>query len=92
MQMTAAVAAFDADPESARRALLQARSSSKAALQELRATVALHRDPEPAAPVPTLDRVPELGEPARAACIEIAFHHEHGNRAGLVAYRATPPQ
>jgi signal transduction histidine kinase len=79
VQMAAAVAAFDADPETARQALHQARASSKAALQELRATVALNRDLGPTSPVPTLERVPELAEPARAAGIEVTFHDEHAN-------------
>jgi signal transduction histidine kinase len=92
VQMAAAVAAFDTDPETARRALHQARSSSKAALQELRATVALNRDTEPMAPAPTLERVHELVEPARAAGIEVAFRDEHARAelsgaAELAAYR-----
>ena len=92
VQMAAAVAAFDTDPETARRALHQARSSSKAALQELRATVALNRDPEPTAPAPTLERVRELAEPAQTAGIEVVFHDEHANvelsgAVELAAYR-----
>jgi signal transduction histidine kinase len=92
VQMAAAVAAFDTDPETARQALHQARSSSRAALRELRATVALNRDPEPTAPAPTLERVRELAEPARAAGIEVAFHDDHANvelsgAVELAAYR-----
>ena len=44
VQMEVAVEAFDRKPDAARRALVQARASTRAALQELRSTVALLRD------------------------------------------------
>lgn len=84
VQMAAAVAAFDTDPETARQALHQARTSSKAALNELRATVALSRNPEPAAPAPTLDQISELIRPARAAGIEVTLRQDYAV-AGLSA-------
>ena len=92
VQMAAAVAAFDTDPDTAREALHQARASSKAALQELRATVALTRQPGSTAPAPALDRIVELAEPARAAGIDVTFHDDHGDielsgAAELAAYR-----
>jgi len=47
VQTGVAVAAFDQRPDAARAALVQARASSREALQELRATVALLRDAAP---------------------------------------------
>jgi signal transduction histidine kinase len=92
VQMAAAVAAFDTDPDTARQALGQARASSKAAMQELRATVALTRQPDPIAPAPALDRIPELAEPARAAGIDVTFDDDHAGielsgATQLAAYR-----
>jgi signal transduction histidine kinase len=92
VQMTAAVAAFDIDPSTARKALHQARASSKAAMQELRATVALSSGTDATAPAPKLDRITELAAPARAAGIDVAFHDDHGvvglsGAAELAAYR-----
>jgi signal transduction histidine kinase len=76
VQMSVAVAAFDARPEAARAALVQARASSKQALTELRATIELLRDgaaAEPAAPLPapTIAQVEDLAETARAAGIAV---------------------
>jgi signal transduction histidine kinase len=77
VHMGVAVAAFDADPAAARRALLQARSSSKEALQELRAAVAVLRDPPGPGPgpgtrpTPRLADVGELADIARAAGIAV---------------------
>ncbi|HEY8526918.1 MAG TPA: histidine kinase [Acidimicrobiales bacterium] len=88
VHMGVAVAAFDAQPDKARGALAQARASSKDALQELRATVALLRDarpadavagpgpdgsPGPAAPAPRLAQVGDLAGPARAAGIAVTI-------------------
>jgi len=92
VQMAAAVAAFDTDPDTARRALSQARASSKAALQELRATVALARETSDTAPAPRIDDVAELAEPARAAGIEVTVHDDRNGielsgAAELAAYR-----
>jgi signal transduction histidine kinase len=78
VQMGVAVAAFESDPETARTALAQARASSKEALQELRATVALLRDGSPidgagrpASPAPRLAQLDELADTARAAGIRV---------------------
>src|SRR5690606_32438271 len=68
VQVAAAAAALDTNPEAARRALVEARSSGRAALGELRATVALLRQHESApgaagegvGPVPGLDRLDQL--------------------------------
>ena len=70
VQMEVAVEAFDARPDTARRALVQARTSSRAALQELRATVALLRDgaPDPATGLADVDA---LVTSARAAGVEV---------------------
>ena len=92
VQMAAAVAAFDSDPDTARQALQQARASSKAALRELRATVALARGPDATTPTPGLDRISELAEPAQAAGIEVTFHDDHeamglSGATELAAYR-----
>jgi len=92
VQMAAAAAAFDTDPETARRALQQARSSSKAALQELRATVAVLRESHDTAPAPRLDQLAELADTARAAGIDVTViddrsGSELSGAAELAAYR-----
>jgi signal transduction histidine kinase len=92
VQMAAAVAAFDIDPDTARQALHQARASSKAALAELRATVALARQDASTAPAPGLDRITGLAGPARAAGVEVTFHDDHdatevSGATALAAYR-----
>ncbi|HEU4539679.1 MAG TPA: sensor histidine kinase [Jiangellaceae bacterium] len=92
VQMAAAVAAFDTEPDTARQALLQARASSKAALQELRATIALTRQTGTNAPAPRLDRITELAEPARAAGIAVTVDQDHNGTVlsgatELAAYR-----
>lgn len=92
VQMAAAVAAFDADPETARDALNQARASSRAALQELRATVALARQGDTMAPAPGLDRISELAESARAAGLDVDFYGDDDavdvpGSVALAAYR-----
>jgi len=95
VQMGVAVAAFETRPEAARTALQQARASSRDALQELRATVALLRDAsinESASPAPTLTDLPELAERARRADVAVILTNDtHGRRLpGVVevtAYR-----
>lgn len=92
VQMAAAVAAFDSEPEVARQALHQARASSRSALQELRATVTLSREAGTPPPAPGLGRVAELLEPARATGIEVSLHEGHGDAVlpaavELAAYR-----
>ena len=92
VQMAAAVAAFDHDPETARRALAQARASSKGALQELRATVAVMRHTNDTAPAPRLDQLAGLAETARAAGIAVTIRDERNGTelsgaAELAAYR-----
>jgi signal transduction histidine kinase len=92
VQMTAAVAAFDSDPDTARRALHQARASSKDAMQELRATVALLRASDDTAPAPRLDQVAELAETARSAGIAVTLHDDRdqaklSGALELAAYR-----
>jgi signal transduction histidine kinase len=92
VQMAAAVAAFDTDPETARRALHEARSSSKVAMAELRATVAVLRDSHDTAPAPRLDQLTELADTARAAGIDVTIHDDRSGAelsgaAELAAYR-----
>jgi signal transduction histidine kinase len=77
VQMGVAVAAFDQRPETARAALAQARSSSREALQELRATVSLLREAAPdesRAPAPCLDQIDDLAERARGAGLSVSLH------------------
>jgi signal transduction histidine kinase len=77
VQMGVAVAAFDTRPDTARQALVQARASSKQALHELRATIALLRDPtstSPPAPAPRLTQIDELAETTRGAGILVTVH------------------
>jgi len=92
VQMAAAVAAFDSDPDTARRALHQARASSKDALAELRATVALVRASDDTAPAPRLDQVAELADTARSAGIAVTVHDDRdqaklSGAVELAAYR-----
>jgi signal transduction histidine kinase len=87
VHMGVAVAAFETNPNTAREALTQARASSKEALQELRATVALLRDARSpgeadgdgtghkvAAPAPRLTQLEGLAETARAAGIAVTVN------------------
>jgi signal transduction histidine kinase len=77
VQMGVAVAAFDTQPDTARRALVQARASSKEALHELRATVALLRDSSPtnpSTPAPRIAQIDELADTARAAGVAVTIH------------------
>jgi signal transduction histidine kinase len=66
---------MDTHPDQARRTLAEITRTSRAALDELRATVGLLRqddDPQSRHPVPGLDRLPELTESLRAAGFETA--------------------
>jgi signal transduction histidine kinase len=95
VQMGVAVAAFDTQPDTARDALARARASSKEALQELRATVALLRDPDgthATRPAPQLTEIDELAEVARAAGINVTVEADTidadlPGAVGLAAYR-----
>lgn len=98
VQMGVAVAAFESNPDTARAALTQARASSKEALQELRATVALLRDtrgPDATAvqaPAPRLAHLDGLAETARAAGIAVTVAADTGGTevpaaVELAAYR-----
>jgi signal transduction histidine kinase len=100
VHMGVAVAAFETNPAAARAALGQARASSKEALQELRATVALLRDAQNpyeidaavAAPTPRLGQIDELAETARAAGIAATVQSDAGDlklpaAVELAAYR-----
>lgn len=92
VQMAAAVAAFDADPEAARRALREARRSTRSAMQELRATVALLRQDHATAPAPRLDDITELAAPARLAGLAVTIQDRRGDlelsgATELAAYR-----
>ncbi|MDY7106682.1 MAG: histidine kinase [Actinomycetota bacterium] len=73
VQVGVAVAAFETRPDVARDALVRARASTRAALDELRASVALLRsgEHEPLAPAPRLDAVDGLAEVVRAAGIDV---------------------
>jgi signal transduction histidine kinase len=102
VQMGVAAAAFDTRPAAARQALVQARRSSREALHELRATVALLRDGEPddaaeagrpdAAPAPRLADVAELAARTRAAGLVVTVDDTTAGRdlpatVELAAYR-----
>lgn len=71
VQTAVAEAALDRDPELARESLGQARSSGKAALAELRATLYLLRDGPGIAPAPGVDQIDDLLGAARAAGVEV---------------------
>jgi signal transduction histidine kinase len=92
VQMAVATAAFDRDPEVARTALQQARTSSREAFRELRAAVGLLRSGAGTDPAPRLDDLRSLTETTVAAGIDVTLHDERGNRAigaaaELAAYR-----
>jgi signal transduction histidine kinase len=73
--MGVALAAFDQHPDMARAALAQARSSSREALQELRAAVTLLREAAPdksTAPAPRLGQIDDLAERARGAGVSVS--------------------
>jgi signal transduction histidine kinase len=98
VHMNVASQAFGSHPDAAERALAQARASSKEALAELRAAVAVLRagrppgEAEPTAPAPGLDRVGELVVSARSAGVDVTLDDATGGAAvpavvGLAAYR-----
>jgi signal transduction histidine kinase len=95
VQMGVAAAAFDQRPDMARAALLQARASSREALRELRATVALLRDPAatgPDAPAPGLSELGDLVAGAGQNGLSVSMHAELDGRdvpavTQLAAYR-----
>lgn len=74
---------------------MQARASSRDALQELRATVALLREAVPGdvpAPAPRLAQLPDLVDRAGGAGVQVSLHHDTGGRdlpavVELAAYR-----
>lgn len=92
VQMEVAVEAFDSRPATARAALVRARASSRDALQDLRATVALLREGSPDPPAAGLAEVDALVVSARAAGIEVVVHRDGAGRplpaaVDLAAYR-----
>ncbi len=95
VQTGVAVAAFDQRPDAARAALVQARASSREALQELRATVALLRDAapgDPTDPAPRLGQLDELVARTNGAGVSVSLHRNTGGRelpavVELAAYR-----
>ena len=83
VQTGVAVAAFDQRPDAARAALASARASSRDALRELRATVALLRDAAPGDsidPAPRLGQLDELVARTNGAGLSVSLHRETGGR------------
>jgi signal transduction histidine kinase len=92
INVQAGVAAHVADrrPEQAKEALLNIKSASAAALNDLRATLAVLRSGENKAPAPSLAQAGELFEHARTAGLEVRVHGEPGELPAPVdgaAYR-----
>jgi signal transduction histidine kinase len=94
LQASAAGAVLDSDPEGAREALRQIRGASVSALAELRATLAVLRQPAALGPAaaPGLEELAELTDVLRAGGIEVSVRREGGDRSvpaevGNVAYR-----
>jgi signal transduction histidine kinase len=95
VQTGVAIDAFDERPEVARRALHQARTSGREALQELRATVEVLRDEfveDSTRPAPHSGQLEELVEVTRSETLNVALELETGGRAlpsvvELAAYR-----
>ncbi|MBB5113418.1 signal transduction histidine kinase [Micromonospora echinospora] len=95
VQTGVAVAAFDRRPDAARAALASARASSRDALRELRATVALLRDAAPGDsidPAPRLGQLDELVARTNGAGLSVSLHRDTGGRelpavVELAAYR-----
>jgi signal transduction histidine kinase len=95
VQMAVAVAAFSRRPEAARAALVQARASSREAMQELRATVALLRDATPGEstdPAPRLGQLDDLVTRAGSTGVSVSLYRDTGERelpavVELAAYR-----
>lgn len=83
VQMGVAVAAFDQRPNAARAALAQARASSRQAMQELRAAVALLREAAPGDstdPAPRLAQLDDLVAQANSAGVSVSLHNGTGGR------------
>jgi signal transduction histidine kinase len=80
INVQAGVAAHVADrrPEQAKEALLNIKKASAAALNDLRATVAVLRSGEDLAPTPSLAQMTELLDHARAAGLTVRVHGEPG--------------
>jgi signal transduction histidine kinase len=79
VQMAVAAAAFDQRPDTARAALVQARTASRDALHELRAAVTLLRDAADGtstAPAPGLGQLDELTGVAEAAGVRVTLHRQ----------------
>ncbi|MDX3233754.1 sensor histidine kinase [Streptomyces sp. ME19-01-6] len=95
-QATVAAHLFDARPEQTRKSLKELVETTGDALDELRATVGLLRQPEDTAasaePAPGLSRLPTLLESFRRAGLEVSVHQEGTARplppgVDLTAYR-----
>jgi signal transduction histidine kinase len=80
INVQAGVAAHVADrrPEQAKEALLNIKKASAAALNDLRATVAVLRSGEDRAPMPSLVQMADLLDHARAAGLTVRIHGEPG--------------
>ncbi|MDA2803510.1 sensor histidine kinase [Nocardiopsis suaedae] len=92
INVQAGAAAHRRDPEEAFRALEAIRGASKETLRELRATLGAlrqvdeeHTGGAPAAPAPTLDRLPDLVEHTRASGLEVEL-----DTSGLDTAAAVP--
>jgi signal transduction histidine kinase len=80
INVQAGVAAHVADrrPDQAKEALLNIKKASAAALNDLRATVAVLRSGEDRAPMPSLVQMADLLDHARAAGLSVRVHGEPG--------------
>ncbi|MFF0144545.1 signal transduction histidine kinase [Amycolatopsis sulphurea] len=92
INVQAGVAAHVADrrPEQAKEALLNIKSASASALNDLRATLAVLRSGENRAPAPSLAQLGELLDHARTAGLTVTVHGEAGDLPAPVdgaAYR-----
>ena len=98
VHMGVAVSAFESRPEAAQQALVQARTSSREALHELRTAVAVLRQgdgAEPMGPVPGLAQIDELVAAARGSGLDVTLVRTGLDPAapgvspvvGLAAYR-----
>lgn len=96
VQMSVAEAAFDRRPDAARDAIGQARASSKEALQELRAAIAMLRGTDSSddvAPAPRLVDITELADGTRVAGIAVTLIDEIGitSPSGVTDVAAAAP-
>lgn len=89
VHMEVAVEAFDSRPDAARRALVQARASSREALRELRGALTLLRDGEASAPW-GLAAVDALAASARSAGVAVDLSVT-GTRTGTGGEAPLPP-